>query len=168
MPEPAFTLPGIRVHDALEWMFTFGWNLRSRCPGIRKHEADTGSETVRQQHRVLLRQHREVWHVPRIDLDAGPSPGRKIAMSSPRPWQREIVLESTDQGHVQEIQLVPATQPRPQTSIPTNRNGKSSFGLGVAEERFRRRICFPTERRFLHSRSTGMARWECLRGGGWA
>ena len=35
MPEPAFTLPGIRVHDALEWMFTFGWNLRSRCPGIR-------------------------------------------------------------------------------------------------------------------------------------
>ena len=35
MPEPAFTLPGIRVHDALEWMFTFGWNLCSRCPGIR-------------------------------------------------------------------------------------------------------------------------------------
>ena len=30
-----FTIPGIRVHDALEWMFTFGWNLRSRCPGIR-------------------------------------------------------------------------------------------------------------------------------------
>ena len=29
-----FTIPGIRVHDALEWMFTFGWNLRSRCPGI--------------------------------------------------------------------------------------------------------------------------------------
>ena len=31
-----FTIPGIRVHDALEWMFTFGWNLRSRCPRIRK------------------------------------------------------------------------------------------------------------------------------------
>ncbi len=30
-----FTIPGIRVHGALEWMFTFGWNLRSRCPGIR-------------------------------------------------------------------------------------------------------------------------------------
>ena len=26
---------GIRVHDALEWLFTFGWNPRSRCPGIR-------------------------------------------------------------------------------------------------------------------------------------
>ena len=34
-PESMFTIPGIRVHDALEWMFTFGWNLRSRCPGIR-------------------------------------------------------------------------------------------------------------------------------------
>ena len=34
-----FTIPGIRVHDALEWMFTFGWNLRSRCPGIRIKEA---------------------------------------------------------------------------------------------------------------------------------
>ena len=33
--ESVFTFPGIRVHDALEWMFTFGWNLRSRCPGIR-------------------------------------------------------------------------------------------------------------------------------------
>jgi hypothetical protein len=33
-PESMFTIPGIRVHDALEWMFTFGWNLRSRCPGI--------------------------------------------------------------------------------------------------------------------------------------
>ena len=34
-----FTIPGIRVHDALEWMFTFGWNLRSRCPGIRTRTA---------------------------------------------------------------------------------------------------------------------------------
>ena len=34
-----FTIPGIRVHDALEWMFTFGWNLRSRCPGIRTDKA---------------------------------------------------------------------------------------------------------------------------------
>ena len=33
-----FTIPGIRVHDALEWMFTFGWNLRSRCPGIRRSQ----------------------------------------------------------------------------------------------------------------------------------
>ncbi len=35
-----FTIPGIRVHDALEWMFTFGWNLRSRCPGIRSSDRD--------------------------------------------------------------------------------------------------------------------------------
>ena len=33
-PESMFTIPGIRVHDALEWLFTFGWNQRSPCPGI--------------------------------------------------------------------------------------------------------------------------------------
>ena len=32
-PESMFTIPGIRVHDALEWMFTFGWNLRYRFNG---------------------------------------------------------------------------------------------------------------------------------------
>ena len=41
-PESMFTIPGIRVHDALEWMFTFGWNLRSRCPGIRTHTTSYG------------------------------------------------------------------------------------------------------------------------------
>ena len=39
-----FTIPGIRVHDALEWMFTFGWNLRSRCPGIRSFGTGRGIE----------------------------------------------------------------------------------------------------------------------------
>ena len=29
-----FRIPGIRVHDALESLFTFEWNPRSRCPGI--------------------------------------------------------------------------------------------------------------------------------------
>ena len=38
--ESVFTFPGIDVHDALEWMFTFGWNLRSRCPGIRTKLGD--------------------------------------------------------------------------------------------------------------------------------
>lgn len=33
--ESLFTIRGIRVHDTLEWLFTFGRNLRSRCPGIR-------------------------------------------------------------------------------------------------------------------------------------
>ncbi len=33
-PESMFTILGIRVHDALEWMFTFGRNRCSRCPGI--------------------------------------------------------------------------------------------------------------------------------------
>ena len=39
--ESMFTIPGIRVHDALEWMFTFGWNLRSRCPGIRNFTGES-------------------------------------------------------------------------------------------------------------------------------
>ena len=34
-PWSAFTLPGIRVHLALERVFTFGWNPCSHCPGIR-------------------------------------------------------------------------------------------------------------------------------------
>ena len=33
-PESMFMIPGIRVHDALESLFTFEWNPRSRCRGI--------------------------------------------------------------------------------------------------------------------------------------
>ena len=27
-----FTIPGIGVHDTLEWVFTMGWNQRSGSP----------------------------------------------------------------------------------------------------------------------------------------
>ena len=36
-----FRIPGIRVHDALESLFTFEWNPRSRCPGIPRSMLET-------------------------------------------------------------------------------------------------------------------------------
>ena len=35
-----FTIPGIGVHHALEWVFTMGWNRRSESSGIRITVAD--------------------------------------------------------------------------------------------------------------------------------
>ena len=31
-PESLFMIPGIGVHDTLEWVFTMGWNQRSGSP----------------------------------------------------------------------------------------------------------------------------------------
>ena len=48
-PESMFTIPGIRVHDALEWLFTFGWNQRSPCPGIPSHAHNELTDVLRRR-----------------------------------------------------------------------------------------------------------------------
>lgn len=49
-----FTIPGIGVHHALEWMFTFGWNLRSRCPGIHTKMPAPIVRSIRELEGTLL------------------------------------------------------------------------------------------------------------------
>ena len=62
-----FTFPGIDVHDALEWMFTFGWNLRSPMPRNTQFWHRTGERALTED---LAGSGKEATRETRIEAEA--------------------------------------------------------------------------------------------------
>ena len=111
-----FTIPGIRVHDALEWMFTFGWNLRSRCPGIRTVMSSmdklNGPDTS-ENHDLLTKILRDDWGFKGYvmtdweggdDVVAQMKAGNDILMAG-SPDQSKAIVNAVKEGNLDETVL---------------------------------------------------------------